>query len=182
MEVYHMAAENQERDLAAALRPWTAAASSLVGRRLSDVRQHAAAGYLGTAEMRLTELRESLQRHVANARGYFYRRAFVQHPRDPAVHRLDLGPDADGEHAVRTLPILGRSYVHEIDDLIQDARAGLQSAALAEESSGPDAPYLENWAAEHAERITARVHGELSNSQIAIFEAVGQILVRPEFR
>ena len=62
-------------------------------------------------------------------------------------------------------------------DGVADADAGLQTATLA---GGGD--HFDNWAAEQRGRLAARVRGELSNSQIAIFNAVGQILVRPEFR
>jgi hypothetical protein len=172
----------QEADLHRSLRPWTDRAAGLVARRLDDARQHAAAGSLPTAEARLSELYGSLARHVSDARGHFYRSAFRAHEIDPEIHQTGLGPSQDGEQAARNSPILGRSYDLDFRDLVEDARAALQSAGLAEQSSGPDAPYLENWAEEHRQRITARVQGELSNSQIAIFEAVGQILVKPEFR
>jgi hypothetical protein len=174
---------NQEIDLARALRPWTDRAAGLVQRRIEDARQHAAVGSLLTAEARLLDLLGSLTRHVSDARGHFYKQSFNMHGNaglDPAVHQIGLWHTAEGEAVARTVPILGRSY--QVHDLVKDARAALQSAGLAEQSSGPDAPYLENWAAEHGERIAARVSGELSNSQIAIFEAVGQILVKPEFR
>jgi hypothetical protein len=175
-------AANQEIDLARALRPWTERAAGLVARRLDDARQHAAVGNLPTAEARLRELYGSLARHVSDARAAFYQRSFGAHEIDPAVHQLGLGPTAEGETVARDARILGRSYDLDFRDLVEDARAALQSAGLAEQSSGPDAPYLENWAAEHRDRITARVAGELSNSQIAIFEAVGQILIKPELR
>ena len=116
-------------------------------------------------------------------RGTFFRQAFRQHqPLDLELHQVGLGPTAEAEAAARDARILGRSYDLDFRDLVEDAKAALQSAALAEQSSGPDVPYLQNWAAEHGQRITARVHGELSNSQIAIFEAVGQILIKPEYR
>ena len=174
--------KNQEAELAAALRPWTARAAGLVVRRLDDAHQHAVAGKLPTAEQRLSELYGSLAKHVSDARASFFRQAFRQHELDPELHQVGLGPTPEAEAAARDAQILGRSYDLDFRDLVEDARAGLQSAALAEQSSGPDAPYLQNWAAEHQQRITARVQGELSNSQIAIFEAVGQILVKPEFR
>jgi hypothetical protein len=94
---------------------------------------------------------------------------------DPAVHQIGLGPDADSEQAARRARILNTVYWDDFQYLVEDARAALQSA-------GPDALYLQNWAAEHGERIAARANMELSNSQIAIFEAIGQILVKPEFR
>ena len=173
-----------DADLLAVVRPWRDRAAGLVQRRLADAMTHAAAGNLPTAEARLSELYGSLARHVSDARGTFYRQAFRQHQPalDPAVHQLGLGPTADGEAAARDAQIMGRSYDVDFRDLVEDARAALQSAGLAEQSSGPDAPYLQNWAAEHSQRITARANRELSDSQIAIFEAVGQILIKPELR
>jgi hypothetical protein len=173
---------NQEADLARALRPWSDRAAGLVQQRIEDARQHAAAGNLPTAEARLSELYGSLARHGSDARAAFYRRSFGAHEIDPEVHQIGLGPTPEGENAARNSTIFGRSYDLDFRDLVEDARAALQSAGLAEQSSGPDAPYLLNWAVEHGERITARALGELSNSQIAIFEAVGQILIKPEFR
>jgi hypothetical protein len=173
---------DQERDLARALRPWTDRAAGLIGRRIEDARQHAAVGNLPVAENRLRELYHAAAQTVSDARGHFYRSSFRAHEIDPEIHQTGLGPTQDGEQAARNSPILGRSYDLDFRDLVEDARAALQSAGLAEQSSGPDAPYLENWAEEHRQRITARVAGELSNSQIAIFEAVGQILIKPELR
>jgi hypothetical protein len=169
-------------DLARALRPWTDRAVGLVARRLDDARQHAAAGNLPTAEARLSELYGSLGRHVSDARAHFYRSSFRAQVIDPEIHQFGLGSTQEGESAARTARILGRSYDLDFRDLVEDSRAALQSAGLAEQSSGPDAPYLQIWAEEHRQRITARVAGELSNSQTAIFEAVRQILVKPEFR
>jgi hypothetical protein len=175
--------KDQEAERAAALRPCAARAAGLIARRIDDASQHAAAGKLSTAEQRLSELHGSLARHISDARPSFFRQAFRQHqPLDPAVHQTSLAPTAEAEAAARDARILGRSYDLDFRDLVEDARAALQSVALAKQSSGPDAPYLEQWAAEHGQRITARAQSELSNSQIAIFEAVGQILIKPEFR
>ncbi len=167
-------------DLLRAFRPEADRAAGIVARRLADAKQHAAAGNLPTANRRLTELTESLTRHVADTRGHFYRAAFAQHRRiglDPAIHQLDLVPDPEGEAVVRGAAVLGRDYRADILDSVSDAQAGLQSAVLA---GGGD--YLEAWEGEHRDRLTSRATAELSNSQIAIFEAVGQILVKPEFR
>ncbi len=177
-QIQNPAAPNPE--LLRALRPEADRAAGIVARRLADAKTHAAAGNLPTANRRLAELTESLSRHVADTRGHFYRAAFAQHRRnglDPAIHQVDLTPDPEGEAVVRKTPVLGRNYVADFLDIVADAEAGLQAAVLA---GGGD--YLEAWEAEHSDRLTGRATAELSNSQIAIFEAVGQILVKPEFR
>ena len=167
-------------ELLAALRPWVDRANGMIERRLADARLHAETGSLPTANARLSELAGSLSRHIGDARGHFYRSAFTQHRRiglDPNVHDLTAAPTPEGEAAARDAEILGRNHFLDVLDLVSDAEAGLQSATLA---GGGD--HLGNWVHEHRDRLANRVRGELSNSQIAIFEAVGQILVRPEFR
>ena len=72
---------------------------------------------------------------------------------------------------------MNRSIVFDLVDMVSDAEAALQSAALA---GGGD--FLESWAVDARDRIESRVRRELSDSQIAIFEAVGQILIKPELR
>jgi hypothetical protein len=167
-------------DLLRALRPEADRAAGIVARRLADAKVHAATGNLSTATRRLSELTESLSRHVADTRAHFYRAAFAQHRRiglDPDIHDVTLQPDAESESYLRRAAVLGRDYVADFLDAVSDAQAGLQSAVLA---GGGD--YLEAWEGEHRDRLTSRATAELSNSQIAIFEAVGQILVKPEFR
>jgi hypothetical protein len=167
-------------DHLAALRPWLDRAEGMVDRRIADAKQHAAAGSLPTATARLRELTQSLSRHVSDARASFYRSSFAEHARaglDPDVHQLGVGPTPEGEAAARRATIMNRSIVFDLVDLVSDAEAGLQSATLA---GGGD--YLETWAGEHRDRIESRVRRELSDSQIAIFHAVGTILVKPEFR
>jgi hypothetical protein len=167
-------------DLLRQLRPWLDRATGMIDRRIADARVHAAAGNLPAAERRLGELTESLTRHLGDARSHFYRSAFVAHRRnglDPAIHDTAMAPTPEGEAASRSAEVLGRNYVHDVLDLVSDAQAGLQSATLA---GGRE--YLDGWAREHRDRIESRARSELSNSQIAIFEAVRQILVKPEFR
>ena len=110
----------------------------------------------------------------------FYRAAFAQHRGaglNPDVHQTDLAPTPEGESAARRTTVLGRDYALDLTDLVSDAEAALTSASLA---GGGD--FLEAWAAENGGRLSSRVRSELSTSQIAIFEAVGQILVKPELR
>ena len=61
--------------------------------------------------------------------------------------------------------------------MISDAEAALQSATL-----GGGGEYLDSWARATRDRLDSRVRRELSDSQIVIFEAVGQILIKPELR
>ena len=122
----------------------------------------------------------SLTRHVSDARAHFYRSAFAQHRHaglDPDVHQLGLAPTPEGEAAARRTEIMGRRYAFDLIDLVSDAEAALTSAALA-----GGGQHLENWTAENGDRLSSRVRSELSTSQIAIFEAVGQILIKPELR
>ena len=173
---------DQETELRAALRPWTDRAGRMIERRLDDARAHAAAGQIPTANRRMTELFGSLAGHVADAKGHFYRQAFQQHSRaglDPAVHQLDLGPDQVGEQAARQAAILGWKHADQLLDVISDAQASLTSAALADQNGGS---FLGGWAEQHRDRLAALTARQLSDAQIAIFEAVGQILIRPELR
>jgi hypothetical protein len=119
--------------LLAALRPWLDRADGLIDRRLTDARAHATIRSLSTAERRLRELTSSLVSHVSDARAHFYRAAFVQHARaglDPDIHQVGLAPTPEGEAAARAAEILGRNYKMDFVDLVGDAQAGLQSAAL----------------------------------------------------
>ena len=173
-------ATSQETELHAALRPWVNQAAGMIERRLSDARQYAAAGSLATAHARLSELAVSLKRHISDARAHYYRAAFAQHTRaglDPAVHQLGLGPTAEGEAAARRAGIMGRDYAFDVVDIVSDAQASLVSATLA----GGD-QYLDAWSAENGRRLSSRARTELSDSQISIFHAVGQIFIKPELR
>jgi hypothetical protein len=166
--------------LMATLRPWRDRAARLVERRLDDARMHAAAGREATAKARLVELYGSLVRHVSDARGHFYRESFNQHQRaglDPDIHELSVGPTHDGELAARNTPILGRPYDRDLLDLVEDADRALTSATLA---GGGE--FLTNWSTTHRDRLVGRANRELSDAQMAIFEAVGEVLVKPELR
>jgi hypothetical protein len=166
----------QELELRQAIRPWIDHAGRIAQRRLND----AAAGRPGTASNRLDELKTSLTQHVSDARAHFYRSAFRQHARaglDPAIHHLNAIPTPDGETVARSTPILGSDYRLELADLMGDAEAELQTATLA---GAPE--FLAGWRSDYAERIERTTRRMLSDAQIALFESVGQILVKPEFR
>ena len=131
-----------------------------------------ALGSLSTATARLGELSQQLVDHIGDARAHFYRAVFPRHRRDgldPAIHDMTAAPTPEGETAVRRVEVLGQRYHEDVVDLVSDASAALESATLA---GGGD--WLEAWAGEQHDRLATRVHGELSNSQIAIHEAVGR--------
>src|SRR5262245_39599807 len=92
-------AEGEDRLLADRLHPWTRQAEALIARRVGDARAHAEAGRLPAAAERLAELGGALAGHIRDARAAFYHQAFRD--RDPAVHRDDLHPDAEGERVAR---------------------------------------------------------------------------------
>jgi hypothetical protein len=164
----------------AVLRPWLGRAEGLVGRRIADARQHAAAGSLGIATDRLRELTQQLTRHVSDARAHFYCTSFHDHRRaglDPDVHDLTMAATPEGEAVARQATILRSDVVFDLVDMVSDAEAALQSATLA---GGGE--YLDSWASATRDRLDSRVRRELSDSQIVIFEAVGQILIKPELR
>jgi hypothetical protein len=173
----------QSAELRTALRPWHERAMNIIWNRIEDAWTHAAAGQIPTAGRRLTELLGSLAQHVSDGKASFYRQAFQQHTRaglDPDVHQLGLGPDHHGEQAARQTAILGWKHTDELLDVISDAQASLTLAALAEQSGG--GPFLQSWADQQRDRLAGLTARQLSDAQIAIFEAVGQILVKPELR
>jgi hypothetical protein len=88
-----------------------------------------------------------------------------------------MRPTPEGEAVVRKATIMNRDIAFDLVDMVSDAEAGLKSAALA---GGGE--YLESWAETTRDRVASRVRTELSDSQIAIFEAVGQILIKPKPR
>jgi hypothetical protein len=174
---------SQETDLQSALRPWTARAAGMIERRLEDAQTHARGGNLPVANRRLAELLTAVATHISDARASFYRQAFRQHqPLDPDVHQLGLGPDHQGEAAARSAAILDRSYHAELLDVISDAQASLTSAALADQSGTAGGSFLQSWTDQNRDRLIGLTARQLSDAQIAIFEAVGQILVKPELR
>ena len=150
-----MNATAPDRELLAALRPWLDRAEGLVDRRLADARAHAAAGSLPTAENRLRELTGSLNRHVGDARAISTGRPSAS----TAAAASTPTSTSSGWHRPRKgrrrrdgRPIMGRDYTIDLVDLVGDAQAGLQSAALA---GGGE--YLDAWQLGHRDRLVGRV-------------------------
>ena len=168
-----------------ALRPWTDRAAGLVQRRIEDARQHAAAGNLPTAEARLSELYGSLARHVSDARANSTARhsASTRAGLDPAVHQSASGrrPTAKRPPAMRA--ILGRSYDARLprSGRGRPGRSSVRRPGRAEQRSRCTVPAELGRGARGADHGTGQRRA-VEFSQIAIFEAVGQILIKPEFR
>jgi hypothetical protein len=152
----------------------------MVSRRLADAQAHAAAGNHDTAKARVDELGTALYNHISDGRAAFYRAAFAQHARaglDADIHQIGIGPTPEGEQAARRATVLGVSHADQIVDVTRDADAALDTAILA---GGGD--WLDGWRSDYAEQFGSIARSALSDSQIAIYEAVGQILVKPELR
>lgn len=131
------------------------------------------------AHARLAELAMSLAAHVGDARATFYRTAFDAQKRAIGPeHRSDVVADARGERAARTATIGRTDHYAEIATAISDAAAGLRLVV----ATGYDATALQLWEGTHRDRIGTAVDAALTDSQIAIFEAVGRLLIRPDLR
>ena len=152
-----------------------AVSADLAARRLADARAHATLGDRGTAASRLAELGDVLGSYLGDARAAFYHDAFPVHA-DPAIHRTDAGPSLEGERIARTAAIAGRDQQAELLGAVGMAAAELPAAAQA----GGEALTL--WEARHRDAVTRHMRTALSDSQMALYHAVGRVLVRPELR
>jgi hypothetical protein len=164
-------------------------ADALVGWRLADARAHAERGDLPAARERLGELRGALGQKLREARVSFYRGAFSHYRADgldPAVHDMGLQPTPEGADVVRTAQIFGRDIGNDIDDLVEDTSAALTSAALAATNERTPAvgraAVMGAWETAHRGRLVGLAKRELSDSQMAIHEAVGRMFVLPNLR
>jgi hypothetical protein len=160
-------------------------AKTLVVRRVADARTHAAGGAHQSATERLMELHDGLADALADARAAFYRRAFHHH-RDPAIHRLDVGPSKEGEHVARTAPIAGRDQYRDLPVPFAEAILQLQTTAatVADPWIAPDlgAAMLDGWEVRHRQAIGQHIETALSDAQMTIHHAVGVALTREELR
>lgn len=175
-----MTPDEQRRSMAADLRPWVDRAAMIVDRRFADARAYAERGDVDTAKARIAELAGALIRHASDARRLFYHASFNAHRSaglDPTIHQLDVGPTPDGEQAASSVPILGRSFSRDVLDLAADTMMSLDSAVFA-----GDPEFVEAWHGQQPERFKRRAAAELSDAQIALYESIGQLLVKPELR
>jgi hypothetical protein len=174
----------------AALRPWLRRAELLISNRLADAGAHALAGRLFDGNQRLEELRRELLDGdggslLSDARAAFYRDGFEMAPYDPEMHR-EIRPDADGELAARFGLISGRNQYHDVRLQIGEAAGSLRGLASVRAVVGDSKP-PEHWQAQYQgwhRRHTAAIGGSmrqaLSDAQMALHSAVGQIRIKPE--
>jgi hypothetical protein len=175
------------------LRPWVARTARLIADRLADARVHSEAGRTFEANSRLNELRRDLLDAPAadggsllsNARAAFYRQAFHAEPFDPAIHR-ELRPDPAGELAARFSLIGGRNqYIDgrlKIEEAIGSLRGLGDVATIMRDSKPPEhwRRQYDSWQARHTEGLTAHIRGTLSDAQMSLYSAVGQLRIKPE--
>jgi hypothetical protein len=176
-----------------ALRPWVERAGRLITDRLADARAHAEAGRTFEANQRLAELRRELfDRETAdggsllsNARAAFYRQGFHAEPFDLAIHR-PLYPGQAGELAARFSLIGGRNQYLDARLLIEDAVGSLRglasTAAILRDSKPPEhwPAQFDGWERRQAGRLTSHFRSALSDAQMALYSAVGQLRIKPE--
>jgi hypothetical protein len=176
------------------LLPWVAAADQLIADRLADARAHAEGGATYEANQRIAELwRDLLDDQsgagslLSNARASFYTEAFLVDSFDPEIHRT-IAPDKAGELTARFSPIGGRNQYVDARLLLEDAggslRALVASRTIVGESKPPDLwrGQFQAWQARHTDTITRHMRGALSDAQMALRSAVGQLRVKPELQ
>jgi hypothetical protein len=148
------------------------------------------------AASRLDELRISLVGPAAgslrgvlrDAREAFYCHAFdAWRPYASAPHyKQDVGPSQEGINTVRGAPIHGRAMEHDISPLIVGAKRDLLTAvgrgghSEADEQTGVD--LIESWRRRVTDTLGARCAALLSDSQIALFFAVENLLQSDTYR
>lgn len=160
------------------LQHWKDKVANAVRKRLRDARLYAELKRADTATAldRLDELGEALSQILSDARAGFYQQAFDLHRLDwdPEVHR-DVYPDPDGEDAARHKMIGNLDQHRDIHRLIEEAKQGLRTRVSA-------ALPLGTWEGQHRDAIGARIKRHLNDAQVALHEAVGQVLIQPHLR
>lgn len=178
----------EEKALTDSLRPWLNRARGMVDRRFADARAHAAGGRLEDAQSRLDELTRSLSGHISDARATFYRDAFKWHRShlDPEIHLMDELPYADGEAVARLVKIGGRDAYADLGHLVDKAKHALAVAHAAADDHRvqPDLrdTILSAWEVTNRDGVHHFARSTLSDSAVAIHQAVGRILIKPERR
>ncbi|MHB8397338.1 MAG: hypothetical protein ACYDCI_00165 [Candidatus Limnocylindrales bacterium] len=170
----------------AAIRPWLVQASTAIAARLHDARAHAETGRLHSAAERLDELERTLADGVIGpARAQFYRHAFLDQKSvlDRDMIDYTVEPTSSGAIAASTAPILGEDQYQSIGELIDRAGDELKLANAVQRPDGrPRSAYHDDWERRHRTAITSAAHGALSNAQMALHNAVGQLLIRADIR
>jgi hypothetical protein len=162
--------------------------------RLGDARAHAEAGRVFEANDRIAELRRRLIDDqsgegsiLSNARAAFYRQAFHAEPFDPRIHQ-ELGPEPAGELAARFSQIAGRNQYVDTRLVIEEIGGSLRglrdSQTIVGDAKGADywQGQWDAWHKRHAERLTTHMCLTLSDAQMALHSAVGEMRIKPELR
>jgi hypothetical protein len=172
------------------LRPWLVRSSRLVSDRVADARSHGQAGRHLDATSRLTELRRALSSTdgglLPEARTSFYRRAFHEESFDPTIHD-DVRPNELGEHAARYTKIGGRNQALDLRVAIEAVTSTLRalSDAASADDDGNESFWrtsFDVWQRRTTDTLTATIHGMLSDAQMALYEAVGRVRIKPALR
>jgi hypothetical protein len=152
----------------------------VVEGRFADARAHAAAGDLSTAQDRLDELRAALtgtasgkrDGMIHDARVHFYPQAIDywrrQHPPE-LLRPVEPGPELD---EIARGADISRS---DVPAAIADAWLRLRGVAATAQPLGPS---LALWEDQAGAAVRRRVETELSDSQIALFEAMGRLMIK----
>jgi hypothetical protein len=163
---------------------WRDRAAGLIHRRTEDAAMHERGGNVAVAVDRLEELGVQLWAMLKDARADFYRRAFMAHRmrHDPAIHRTDMAPTAEGEAAARAARVHGRDGGGDVAALATEAANNLR--ALSGISADEDTANLwrELWLGNHRDRLESHMARALGDSETALHHAVGRILLKPEAR
>jgi hypothetical protein len=142
-------------------------------------------GELADASDSLDELKGDLVDHLADARCSFYRDAFPAQWAilDPEIVDPDMGPTEDGVEIAGTAPILGEDQAGHIDAIVERARQEIMLTAGVY-ADAPDARMAayKSWVIRYGESIGLTMEASLSNAQVALYEAVGRLLIRKELR
>lgn len=178
----------EEQALLVTIRPWLDRARDMVDRRFADAHSHAAAGRIPDALARLDELTRALSGYLSDARGTFYRDAYRWHRQrlDPAIHQMDAQPSIDGEYMARVVKIGGRDAYKDLRRLVDRAKMALGVAASAAGDARVGGnlgeSILSAWEVTHREDVYQFARVTLSDSQMALHNAVGHVLIKPELR
>jgi hypothetical protein len=139
---------------------------------------------VGDAGARLDELERFLVREVLRpARREYYRDAFPTVAADLPPELLDstVTPSAEGPDSAATAPITVSDQAKMIKTAVDEARHGLKLAAVTSFGDAAIKPVVhETWERRHRSAIGSTVRLILSDAQIALREAVGQIVIKSE--
>lgn len=202
--------DQDERAAAERVRPWVERCDRLIRARLLDARSHAwhaltgvvvnardgqatrlaarSTRSYGAARERLAELRDGLLDAIQDARADFYRAGFVAWEGKIPGQLLDerAGPTRAGERNARSLLIHGRDLKADLSGSIEaidrDLVAAITLAGLRTATDRQARDHLDGWAARASMALQRQIRTLISDSDVAIYWAVGRSLILPEFR